>query len=161
MDRFSCARALDQLEAAGLISVLRKCGSSPLVTITGGNPAPSNDVPPVVALYPWTPAPQTGGFGAVKLQELVVPIAKIAARFQVAVSSVDSERTFGFGILRGGISPPLWSCRHADFVVPDGRLESLGYFRLADKPARTPERSRLGIRDLGMEPQNYGANRTD
>jgi hypothetical protein len=33
MDRFSCTRALDQLEDAGLITVLRKRGSSPVVTI--------------------------------------------------------------------------------------------------------------------------------
>jgi hypothetical protein len=34
----------------------------------------------------------------------------------------------------GGISPPLGSCRQADPVVPDGRLESLEYFLLADQP---------------------------
>jgi hypothetical protein len=34
MDRFSCMRGLDQLESAGLISVLRKRGSSPVVTIS-------------------------------------------------------------------------------------------------------------------------------
>jgi hypothetical protein len=42
MDRFSCKRGLDQLERAGLISVLRKRGSSPVVTIMSGKPATSN-----------------------------------------------------------------------------------------------------------------------
>ena len=37
MDRFSCTRGLDQLEAAGLISVRRKRGSSPVVTIVQTN----------------------------------------------------------------------------------------------------------------------------
>jgi hypothetical protein len=33
MDRFSCIRGLDQLQGAGLISVQRKRGSSPVVAI--------------------------------------------------------------------------------------------------------------------------------
>jgi hypothetical protein len=33
MDRFSCTRGLDRLEDAGLISVVRKRGSSPVATI--------------------------------------------------------------------------------------------------------------------------------
>jgi hypothetical protein len=43
----SCARGLDQLEAAGLISALRKRGSSPVVTIAGGNPAAPNIILPL------------------------------------------------------------------------------------------------------------------
>lgn len=42
MDRFSCTRGLDQLEAAGLISVRRKRGSSPVVTIVGSDPVTSS-----------------------------------------------------------------------------------------------------------------------
>ena len=34
MDRFSCNRALEQLEAAGLVSVIRKAGAAPIVTIS-------------------------------------------------------------------------------------------------------------------------------
>jgi hypothetical protein len=37
MDRFSCTRSLYRLEAAGLISVRRKRGSSPVVTIVETN----------------------------------------------------------------------------------------------------------------------------
>ena len=37
MDRFSCNRALDQLKAAGLITVLRKAGAAPVVTIMAAN----------------------------------------------------------------------------------------------------------------------------
>jgi len=37
MDRLSCMRGLDQLEVAGLISVLRKRGSSPVATIMRSN----------------------------------------------------------------------------------------------------------------------------
>ena len=33
MDRFSCNRVLDHLEAAGLIRVLRKAGAAPVVTV--------------------------------------------------------------------------------------------------------------------------------
>ena len=33
MDRFSCSRALDQLEAAGLVQVTRRPGASPVATI--------------------------------------------------------------------------------------------------------------------------------
>lgn len=36
IDRFSCARALGHLETAGLITVRRKRGASPLVTISNG-----------------------------------------------------------------------------------------------------------------------------
>ena len=36
MDRFSCARALEQLEEAGLIKVTRKPGAAPTVTIVSG-----------------------------------------------------------------------------------------------------------------------------
>ncbi len=42
---FSCMRGLDQLESAGLISVLRKRGSSPVVTIMSGKPAASDIIP--------------------------------------------------------------------------------------------------------------------
>jgi hypothetical protein len=46
MDRFSCMRGLDQLEAAGLISVQRKCGSSPVATILGRGLAVSDGMLP-------------------------------------------------------------------------------------------------------------------
>jgi hypothetical protein len=36
LDRFSCSRGLDQLEAVGLIAVRRKRGSSPVVRILNG-----------------------------------------------------------------------------------------------------------------------------
>jgi hypothetical protein len=40
MDRFSCSRGLDELEAAGLITVVRKRGSSPVATIAGASCTP-------------------------------------------------------------------------------------------------------------------------
>lgn len=46
MDRFSCIRGLDQLEAVGLISVQRKRGSSPVATIMAGIPATSDSMVP-------------------------------------------------------------------------------------------------------------------
>ena len=43
MDRHSCSRALEQLEVAGLIRVVRKPGAAPVVAILKGkeSPAPS------------------------------------------------------------------------------------------------------------------------